>query len=340
MTRKTIDSAIIATEVRKVAGDETLLFGFAAIDTLDGQPYVDLQGDQLPTEVLFEAIDDYAKYSRAVLYQHQGGMVGKARHTFPLTADIASELGIDSERTGFLIGVVVDKAMSDLYDEGRINGFSIGGYLVREGETIKTLYIDEVSLVDVPAQEPATIDSEKGDGEPKTYDVAEKRLVLKRSVEETPMSEQEKATLEAAQKQAKDANESLAKAQARIAELEQPAPEVVYKSISGEVFTKDDDERLVKMAKELDDAKVETYAKSVPLIPVELAKAVFRSGDEKAQEQLATLHKGEMAAHGPQGVPAKSEDADAFEAKAVELQKSQGLSINEARSRVLAAQEA
>ena len=111
--------------------------------------------------MLFAAIDDYARYSRIILYEHSGSAVGNARHTFPLTADIAASLGITSDRTGFLIGAAVNKAMETLYDEGKINGFSIGGYLMREDQAITTLYIDETSLVEMPAQEPATVDVDK-----------------------------------------------------------------------------------------------------------------------------------------------------------------------------------
>ena len=258
MKREVFDAKLLATRIAKgTSGGDTLLFGFAAVTTVDGVPYVDLDGDHIGEEAMLSAVDDFAKYSRAILYEHQGRSVGTARHTFPLTESIANDLGIDSERTGFLIGAAVDKSMVDLYDEGKITGFSVGGYLIRDGEGgIETIYFDEVSLVERPAQEPATIDAEVG-GE--TYDgatVAKRCTIARKSFpisEDSPMTAEERAELEAAKKAATEANEAkeaaetakataeeaLAKSNARVTELEAKSDtdegETVYKSLSGKV---------------------------------------------------------------------------------------------------------
>lgn len=308
--RQAFDTKVLSTKIRKaVIGDEVMLLGFAAIDTLDGKPYVDLDGDQIPSDVLFDAINDYAKYSRVILYEHSGRQVGTARHTFPLTADVAESLGITSDRTGFQIGAVVDKAMEVLYDEGKINGFSIGGYLMRENDAISTLYIDETSLVETPAQEPATVDADKR-GETYEGGMVEKRCTIARKSfpisEDSPMTAEERAELEAAKKAATEANEAkeaaetakataeeaLAKSNARVTELEAKSDtdegETVYKSLSGKVYRSPE---TIELAKANDELTVANRAKDVPSVPEAMAKTIIRSGDEDAIKAMEAHQK-------------------------------------------------
>ena len=320
MKRKVFNDVILTTQIGKgVYGNDTILFGFAVLDTVDGEAYYDLDGDHISADVLVAAAEDYARYSRVVLYEHDGHSVGTARFVFPLTEDIADDLGLSPlNRTGLLVGLAVDKAMVALLDEGRITGFSIGGYLTRntDGE-VELLYIDEISLVERPAQEPATVDSQRG-GEEYEGGGVEKHLTVRRVAtlekgytisrdqfpvsKDLPMTQEERAALEAAEKSAKDAKEALEKAEVRIVELEaqvaakaedteKSAPEVVYKSLDGDVFTANDDARLVNATKRADELRMEKHLKEVPSIPEAIAKAVIRSGDEDAIKAMGEHQK-------------------------------------------------
>ena len=319
MKRKVFNDVILTTQIGKgVYGNDTILFGFAVLDTVDGEAYYDLDGDHISADVLVAAAEDYARYSRVVLYEHEGHSVGTARFVFPLTEDIADDLGLSPlNRTGLLVGLAVDKAMVDLVDLGQITGFSIGGYLTRNTDgVVELLYIDEISLVERPAQEPATVDSQRGGEEYEGSGVV-KHLTVRRSSavdksgpthtirrkrEEVAMTPEEKAALEAAEKSAQDAKEALEKANARITELEaqvaakaedteKSAPEVVYKALNGSVFTADDDDRVVKAVKEADELRMEKHLQAVPSIPEAIAKAVIRSGDEDAIKAMGEHQK-------------------------------------------------
>ena len=366
MKRKVFEEVILTTEIGKgVYGNDTILFGFAVLDTVDGEPYYDLDGDHIGADVLVAAAEDYARYSRVVLYEHDGRSVGTARFVFPLTEDIADDLGLSPlNRTGLLVGLSVDKSMVDLVEMGQITGFSIGGYLTRNTDgVVELLYIDEISLVERPAQEPATVDSQRGGEEYQGGDVV-KHLTIKRAKnpvdksgqsftirrksEEVCMTPEEKAALEAAEKSANDAKEALEKANARIAELEaqvaakaedteKSAPEVVYKSLDGDVFTVNDDTRLVNATKRADELRMEKHLQAVPSIPEAIAKAVIRSGDEDALKAMTEHQKamGTVLKSVTTGVRSETGGTGRLEAAAKSYADEHKISIDSARLYVM-----
>lgn len=358
--RKAINDAVFTTEVYKVekADGRTLLYGFAACDTVGGKAYFDLQGDHLPGPVLEEAALDYAKYSRVVLYEHDGEPVGKAVFVFPLTEELAAELGIESGRTGILVGLEVDKQTSDAYDAGLIAGFSIGGMMVKEGDEVTKLWIDEISVVSRPAQEPATIDSVDPAVEPPDieFDFTEKRCVKRLTTaralslsatestvdpEEHGMTKEEQAKLEAAEKRAKEAEAKLADAEKERDELKadaaksdpepavKAAPKVVYKSLDGgQEYTESDDARLVEMAKRLDAQTIKGHQDRLPNVNADIVADVVRAGREDGLKQLEQLNKSrsaELRAVSPQWPnDPNAPEPEAAAGEREELQKSHG----------------
>ena len=252
MKLRKVKALLTRTIYKGSNGDRVMLYGFAVCDTVDGKAYTDLQGDHIPSSVLYEAAYEYAKYSRVILYEHGGGSVGHATHTMPLTADLAEELGIESSKTGLLIGAEVNEAVSKLFDLGQVTGFSIGGMIAYEDDKVAALWIDEISLVGRPAQEPATIDAERGESINSGVDDVEKNVVVlakfarsstnspengekddpaldtakndsypsPETSGDTPMTEAEKKALEDAQKAAADAKAEADAAKAETAALQ------------------------------------------------------------------------------------------------------------------------
>ena len=350
-TRKAINGAVFTTSVQKAdLNGETLLFGFAAVTTLNGLAYTDLQGDHIPEDVMLAAVDDFAKYSNGLtLYEHQGRRVGDARHSFPLTATIAEELGIKSSRTGFLLGTAIDKAMVDLYDIGKINAFSIGGMISYEDDKVVGLWIDEVSLVEYPAQEPATIDARLGDNVDMGFGDTQKSTNVvsftryrqdslkngekderavdstktapythPESIGETPMTEAEKKALEDAQKAAKEAEAKADELQKQLdakntegdaEETEKAAPKVVYKSIEGDSYTDADDARVVKLAKANDEKELRIRKAEVPSVAEDVVEAVVRSGSEDAWKALVKQHEGNATMQKSRTLPLSTDSA-------------------------------
>lgn len=110
--------------------DETkgVVYGWAIICKINGQPYFDLQGDHIPEDAMHAASVDFAKSARVAKEMHDGDQVGTVVHTMPITSDMADGFGFDSAITGLLIGWKPDDP-SDLekFKNGEFTGFSIGG---------------------------------------------------------------------------------------------------------------------------------------------------------------------------------------------------------------------
>ena len=161
--------------------DETaqIAYGWAIVCTENGQEYVDLQGDHIPEDVMVKAAIDFAANSRVGKDMHAGDRIGDCLFTYPITKNSA-ELGVPTAKTGLLIGFKPDDpAMLDLIKQGKRTGFSIGGFVTESVEedigkallaksafagaaaktrrVFRSFKINEISLVDVPAMEGATV---------------------------------------------------------------------------------------------------------------------------------------------------------------------------------------
>ncbi len=122
------------SEVLKVDDSLGLVFGFAIVCTEGGEPYFDCQGDHIPPEAMVKASTDFMQHSRATKEMHQGDQDGEVIFSFPLTADIAKALDIETPRTGLLIGMKPGPAALAKFKDGTYTGFSIGGSYVTNEE--------------------------------------------------------------------------------------------------------------------------------------------------------------------------------------------------------------
>ena len=139
--------------------EERVVEGFATTEAMD------TQGEVVKSEAIEKALPDYMKYAN-IREMHQWSAVGKT-----ITADM------DKEKKGlFIRAKIVDPVAWQKCKEGVYNAFSIGGRVVKRiGNTIQDLVLNEISVVDRPANPEAVFTLVKFDkGEAimdKSYDV-------------------------------------------------------------------------------------------------------------------------------------------------------------------------
>ena len=117
--------------------DEELgvVYGFAIVCKSEGEDYFDLQGDHIPEDAMTEALASFMKYSRVSMDMHDGKPSGNVLFAFPLTTDIAKSMGIETSRTGAIIGMKPDNPETlAKFKNGTYTGFSIGGRRISQHE--------------------------------------------------------------------------------------------------------------------------------------------------------------------------------------------------------------
>lgn len=121
-------------EFVKVSLEHGLVFGYAIVSKINGEPYFDLHGDHIPEDALLAASVDFMQNSRVAKEMHTGAEKGTVVFAFPLISDIAKSLGIETQQTGLLIAMKPDSPeMLNKFVSGEYTGFSIGGaYLENE----------------------------------------------------------------------------------------------------------------------------------------------------------------------------------------------------------------
>jgi len=117
----------ITAEVCKVDESQGLVFGWAFVCDEGGKPYVDLQKDWVTPDNLVKVASSFARGARVAKDMHEGGPAGTVEFVWPMTADIAKACGIQSARTGMLIGMRPGPEMLAKFKSGEYRGFSIGG---------------------------------------------------------------------------------------------------------------------------------------------------------------------------------------------------------------------
>lgn len=122
-------------ELLKVDESLGLVFGFAVVSNVGGEPYFDSQGDHIPEDALMKASLDFAENSRVSKEMHRpDSEEGSVVFIFPLTTEVAKSLGIETEQTGLLIGMKPPADVFAKFQDGTYKGFSIGGMYVESEE--------------------------------------------------------------------------------------------------------------------------------------------------------------------------------------------------------------
>ncbi len=121
-------------EVLKVDDELGIVFGWGIVCKNGDKPYFDTQGDHIPEETMLKASTEFMIDVRTAGDMHarddNGEPVhaGIIVHSFPLTAEVAKACGIETEKTGWLIGMKPDADMLEKFRDGTYTGFSIGGF--------------------------------------------------------------------------------------------------------------------------------------------------------------------------------------------------------------------
>lgn len=115
-------------EVLKVDSDLGVIFGWGMICKEDGKDYYDSHGDHLPEDVMLESVCKFMEGARVAKVMHKGDVQGQVLFGFPMTEDIAEALGIEVEKSGFIIGMKPDNDdILEKFASGEYTGFSLGG---------------------------------------------------------------------------------------------------------------------------------------------------------------------------------------------------------------------
>lgn len=133
LSRMTDSQFTTHCEFLKVDEALGLVFGFAIICTENGEPFIDLQDDHCPDEDMVKAglglmsnpisTDDHAREADGLTPIADG----RVPFVFPLTADIAKAMGIETKRTGLMIGMKPSPEVFEMFKNGERKAFSIGG---------------------------------------------------------------------------------------------------------------------------------------------------------------------------------------------------------------------
>lgn len=122
-------------QVAKVDESLGLVFGFAIVSKIDGEPYIDVQGDHIPEEAMLKAATDFMENRRVAKEMHDGDQVGDILFAFPLTQEIAKSLAIETRATGLLIAMKPNPEVLQKFKSGEYTGFSIGGARITDEES-------------------------------------------------------------------------------------------------------------------------------------------------------------------------------------------------------------
>lgn len=272
-----------------------LVYGWALVCEergADGEftPYVDTQGDHIPEDAMVEAAIEFARNSRTGLDMHAGEPCGSVPLVYVITRG-SSALGIESTKTGMLIGWEPnDPALLAAIAAGERTGFSIGGEILESDEgvakfakaagdddtppttrTFRRFRIHEISLVDRPAMEGATIAYVKRDARISTHapatnkvsdmdEEAYKAKIAELEAKLAEMTPAEKAEGDMPAMSHADALAMIEQLKAELAEYAAkvaPTPEELAKAADPVAYTCDDGTAIHKSAGDL----VVKYAK-------------------------------------------------------------------------------
>jgi hypothetical protein len=130
---KKMDSKSLEGVILKRDDEQRLVYGWAYVSTMDGQLSVDHSGETIDPDTLAKAATDFMLDVRIAKAMHQGDAVGSVVHSLPLTKEIATSLGIETNREGWIVAMKIHSdEVWELVKSGRLASFSIGGRAKRE----------------------------------------------------------------------------------------------------------------------------------------------------------------------------------------------------------------
>lgn len=119
-------------KITKLDDDARLVFGFASVAEIDGQPVIDSEGDVIDINELEKAAYNFVENSRVGGEMHSELGGATLIESFVITPAKAELLNIENPTLGWFIGLrVTDDALWQKIKSGTYRAFSIGGRAVR-----------------------------------------------------------------------------------------------------------------------------------------------------------------------------------------------------------------
>lgn len=117
-----------AAKIIKINDEARIVWGWASVVSVAGEPMVDRQGDIISPEVMTKAADRFMEDVRVAKAMHEGAQIGEVIHSFPLTKELGEALGVHSALEGWIVAMKVhDDSVWNRVKSGELAAFSIGG---------------------------------------------------------------------------------------------------------------------------------------------------------------------------------------------------------------------
>ena len=121
------------SEVFKTNDEQRLAYGWAYVCTVKGDISLDHSGEFIKPDEIVKAATNFMLDVRVAKAMHTGSQVGEVVHSLPITKEIASSLGIQTDREGWIIAVkIYDDEVWNSVKSGKLSSFSIGGRALKE----------------------------------------------------------------------------------------------------------------------------------------------------------------------------------------------------------------
>lgn len=118
----------LSVEITKVDSDKRLVYGWASVIEVNGEPLVDRHNDIISEDELVKAAHNFIRESRRGDFMHEVQGVSEIVESFCFTKDVQKALGIDLGKVGWMICTYVhNDAAWDAIKKGLFPAFSIGG---------------------------------------------------------------------------------------------------------------------------------------------------------------------------------------------------------------------
>ena len=123
----------IKTDILKQDEEQRLVYGWAYVSTVNGEISLDQTQEYIRPDELVKAATKFMMDVRIAKAMHQGNQVGEVVHSLPITKEIASSLGIETDREGWVLAMKIhDDKVWDMVKSGKLSAFSIGGRTKRQ----------------------------------------------------------------------------------------------------------------------------------------------------------------------------------------------------------------
>lgn len=127
-------SNIFKADIAVTGVNESLgiVFGWGMVTDIDNEPYFDDDNQHINSSVMIKATSDFMENSRTSNDSHTENDIGTVLHSFPVTKEIAESMGIESNISGWMVGVKPTAEILQKFLSGEYTGFSIEGEGIME----------------------------------------------------------------------------------------------------------------------------------------------------------------------------------------------------------------